>query len=111
MKRNQCNETSRPGRIETAANFARACANCCERIANRLNQAKDALLIEARHRFAAPERLAKLAVNEAESLAWEAGYPHLLFPTLAQEKLQAVATWNRRQREMLRGSSIMSLSA
>lgn len=44
------------------------------------------------------QRMVELALNEAEALAHESGFPHLVFPTLAREKVEAVAAWNRRQR-------------
>jgi hypothetical protein len=37
-------------------------------------------------------------LNEAEALAWQTAYPHLLFPSLAVEKIQSVAAWQARQR-------------
>jgi hypothetical protein len=39
-------------------------------------------------------------VNEAEALAWQTPYPHLLFPSLAAEKVQAVAAWQTRQQSV-----------
>ena len=42
----------------------------------------------------------QLALNEAEALAWQTDYPQLFFPTLALEKVQAVATWRTRQQSM-----------
>ena len=36
-------------------------------------------------------------LGEAEALAWQTGYPHLFFPALATEKVQAAAGWNARQ--------------
>jgi len=47
--------------------------------------------------LAGPERMLQLALNEAEAVAWQTDYPHLLFPELAMEKVQAVASWNHRQ--------------
>ena len=35
----------------------------------------------------------RLALNEAEAIAWQTEYPHLIFPTLAQEKAEEVAAW------------------
>lgn len=48
--------------------------------------------------------LTRLALNEAEAIAWQSGFPHLVFPSLAEEKVRAVANWSRRQR-LLRGRS------
>jgi hypothetical protein len=54
----------------------------------------------------APERLLRLALNEAEAAAWETMYPHLVFPALASEKAQAVAAWNAHQQSVWRSSPI-----
>ena len=43
-------------------------------------------------------RLLRLTLNEAEALAWETGFPHLILPSLAMEKLNTAATWQVRQR-------------
>ena len=46
-------------------------------------------------------QLLQLALNEAAALAWLTRFPELFFPTLAQEKVEAVASWDARQRAML----------
>ena len=50
-------------------------------------------------------RLLRQALNEAEAIAWQTGFPQLVFPSLALEKARAVATWERRQRTMLQPTS------
>src|SRR5688572_16664482 len=45
-------------------------------------------------------RLLRQALNEAEAIAWQTGFPQLVFPSLALEKARAVASWERRQRTM-----------
>ena len=46
-----------------------------------------------------PQRgsLLRLALNEAEALAWQTDFPHLFFPELAAEKARTVAAWARKQ--------------
>ena len=56
-------------------------------------------------------RLLKLALNEAEALAWETGFPHLFFPLLAMEKACALAAWHLRQQFIRRTEPILSRSA
>jgi hypothetical protein len=56
-----------------------------------LEQAKRDLAAE--HKFALPERLFRVALNEAEALAWETEYPQLIFLTLAEEKIEAMSAW------------------
>ncbi|HEY1490010.1 MAG TPA: hypothetical protein VGF90_03125, partial [Verrucomicrobiae bacterium] len=53
---------------------------------------------ESRAALKEHERILKLALSEAEALAWQTVYPHLVFPALATEKIQRVADRNRRQR-------------
>jgi len=50
-------------------------------------------------------RLLRQALNEAEAIAWQTGFPQLVFPSLALEKASAVATWENRQRTMWRPTS------
>lgn len=45
-------------------------------------------------------RLLRLALNEAEALAWQTGFPHLFFPTLAVEKARSALAWHQRQRAL-----------
>jgi hypothetical protein len=54
--------------------------------------------------------LLKSALNEAEAIAWQTPYPHLLFPVLAEEKASAVSRWAARQRSVRRASLVMSLA-
>ena len=50
------------------------------------------------------------ALNEAEALAWQTGYPHLLFPVLAEEKALGINLWAARQRRVRQASREMSLA-
>jgi len=50
-------------------------------------------------------RLLRQALNEAEAIAWQTGFPQLVFPSLALEKARAVETWEHRQRTMWRSIS------
>lgn len=86
------------GRVETAATI---CIERCQKLAAQIKAVRDGFRNELRQTLAVPERIFRLALNEAEALAWETGYPHLLFPALATEKLQAATAWSARQ-ELLR---------
>src|SRR6266550_4684831 len=50
-------------------------------------------------------RLLRQALNEAEALSWQTGFPQLVFPSLALEKARAVATWESRQRTIRQWTS------
>lgn len=47
-------------------------------------------------------QLFHLAINEAASLAWLTDIPELVFPVLAQEKIQALAHWHCRQESLFK---------
>ena len=86
------NDTS-PG-----ATLAKACLVSCQKLVAQIQKTKDTILDEFREALGAQDHLLRLALNEAEALAWQTAYPHLVFPALAAEKAQAVATWHARQR-------------
>ena len=79
-----------------------ACRGVCEKIGRQIRQAKNDVLAEFRGAFNANEQLLQLAVVEADAVAWQTDYPHLLFPVLATEKIQNAANWKRRQQVLLR---------
>jgi len=104
MKPNQANE-SREG-VNDKNTFSNACLKSCQRILARMGRTKDALFAEARDTLKARESMLRLALNEAEALAWQTLYPHLVFPALAAEKVQGVAAWDRRQRLLAGGPAV-----
>ena len=81
--------------------FSKACRKCYDAIRAQIRNARERILAEARKTAAVQERLLRLAVNEAEGLAWQTMYPQLVFPGLATEKIQRAAQWARRQRRIL----------
>jgi hypothetical protein len=74
-----------------------ACKALCRKIRAQVAGVKEAIFAESSRAFSAPERLVRLALNEAEAAAFQTEYPHLVFPALATEKVQAVAAWNAHQ--------------
>lgn len=84
----------------THSNFASACLNSCRKLLDRIAKVKEAVLNEFHDTVDAHNKMLRLAMNEAEALAWETDYPELLFPTLAEEKAQEVTSWEARQREL-----------
>jgi hypothetical protein len=52
----------------------------------------------------------KLALNEAEALAWQTDFPHLFFPALAMEKAQATVAWHQRQRAVRRTAAELAFA-
>ena len=81
-----------------------------EKVRGQIAVARENILAESRQAFEAPERLLRLALNEAEALAWQTTYPQLIFPTLATEKVQALVAWNATQRLVRQSSPTLSLT-
>jgi hypothetical protein len=75
-------------------------------ITRRLDQAKDALARRCLASDATRQRMLNLAVGEAAAVAWQTGFPHLVFPTLADEKIEAVNRWTRKQ-ERIRAQGLV----
>jgi|SRR5215471_8593124 len=91
--------------------FADACLTSCRKVVERLGQAKEMILREFRTNLPGHEQLLRLAVNEAEALAWETEFPHLVFPSLAMEKAQSVAVWQARQNALWHSPAHYALAA
>jgi hypothetical protein len=87
------------------------CRACCRKIRAQIAGVKEAIFVESSRAFPAPERLVRLALNEAEAAAWLTKHPHLFFPALATEKVQAVAAWNARQQSVRQSSPVIALAA
>lgn len=95
----------------TVIPFKELCLNACREILARVEQTKHALLAEFRPVMGSREHLLRLAVNEAEALAWQTDYPHLIFPTLAVEKVRAVSAWDVQQQALRRNQQFGRLAA
>jgi len=83
----------------------------CQRVLAAIEQAKESVKAQFTSLREDHEHMLQLALNEAEALAWQTTYPHLLFPTLAEEKVQAVNTWAVRQNAVRHGRSLTALAA
>ncbi len=98
---NQTNEN-----VSATRTFTNACKECGRKLVAQIEKAKSAVLAEFRDTLRAHEQMLHLALNEAEALAWQTSVPQLVFPTLAREKAQAVAAWQRRQ-ELLQATRVV----
>ena len=104
-------QTSTNGNRGNGGLLQNACRSSCRKIREQIAGVKEAIFAESSRAFPAPERLVRLALNEAEAAAWQTRYPHLFFPTLAVEKVRAVAAWNARQQSVRQSSPVITLAA
>jgi hypothetical protein len=109
MKVKQTNEVGAGAGGRSA--FSALCLRSCQKILAQIRKTKEAFFAESRGTVGAHESMLKLALNEAEALAWQTAYPHLVFPTLALEKIQEVAAWNRNQRSVRQAEPLFALAA
>ncbi len=109
MKSNEMNGFR--GETVDGTTFGSLCLRSCEKILAQIRKAKEAIFAESRATVAARERILRLALNEAEALAWQTAYPHLVFPALAMEKVQEVADWNQHQRFVRQTEPLFALAA
>lgn len=91
--------------------FTAACLGACEKLVTQLTQTKENIVAEFKGAFATRQPLLQHAINQADALAWESGYPHLLFPVLATEKIESAARWQARQQLLLQGHPAYALAA
>lgn len=89
------NQGTKQSAIQSAA---KACVTSYQRLAEEFERTKLEILAEFQKTLTVPETLFRLALNEAEALAWQTLYPQLVFPDLAMEKIRDASHWNERQR-------------
>ena len=107
MNTTQCNKEN----LTTDKTLKDTCQELCAKLVQQIGQAKNNLVAEFQDAFATQEQLLHLAIVEADALAWETDYPHLLFPALATEKIERAAHWQTRQQFLLQNHSPYALAA
>ena len=88
------------GKLETQKNFGVRCVASCRKILGQIEDVREQVADEFRGQLEEHKHVLDLALNEAEALAWESGYPQLIFPVLATEKASAITNWHLRQRSL-----------
>ncbi|HWD19719.1 MAG TPA: hypothetical protein VHB20_10610 [Verrucomicrobiae bacterium] len=81
--------------------FAEACVASCQKVLAQIQKARTSVLVQFRGLIAEHDQALRLALNEAEALAFQTPFPHLVFQDLAEEKARAVAEWSEHQRYVL----------
>jgi hypothetical protein len=94
------NTTNEARENQNQKNALEHALHSCKQIVAQIKNVKETLLAEARNTLTAPEQLLRLAVSEAEALAFQTRYPQLVFADLAEEKIQRTALWNERQYQL-----------
>jgi len=92
------NVNAAPGDAGRPQGLGAICLHCYRQVLRRLGAVKVKIEREFGRVMTGYEQLLKAAVNEAEALAWQTSYPHLFFPTLAEEKATEAQQWVARQR-------------
>jgi hypothetical protein len=93
--------TTNENRNNAEQTFTNRCLQSCKVLLTEIEQAKNMIVNDFHEALDTHGNLFRLALNEAEALAWQTDYPHLVYPTLAMERVQAVVAWRRRQQFML----------
>lgn len=95
--------------------FRAACARCYQAIVRRLKAVKAKVAAEFSPAMTGYEHVLSASLNEAEAVAWQTPYPHLLFPVLAEEKAVEARQWAAHQRAIRQrsnaGSAELQLAA
>jgi hypothetical protein len=89
--------------VETKA-LSGTCATAHQGVAEQLNAVKREVFSEYQSALGANDQLLRLALIEADALAHQTDYPHLLFPMLAAEKARNAARWQFHQQFLLRSN-------
>ena len=76
-----------------------------------LGQLKASVLEQFKAQLPGHQELLQAAVSEAEALAWQTAYPHLLFPVLAEEKAAAVSRWAEHQASVRQATESFAFAA
>ncbi len=82
------------------------CFASYQKLVAGIEDAKRNLAAQFHGQEAVPDQLVNLALNEAEALAWQSGYPQLVFPALATEKVTAASAWYRRSKALTTGHAL-----
>lgn len=100
MKRKNVNQSG--NNEQSVAGFKNICLASCQKVLARIARVKDAIFHESVETLRTQEHLLRLVLNEAEAVARQTMYPHLVFPALAAEKVQAVIAWNAKRQAVQR---------
>ncbi len=93
-------KTKAQRRESKAKTATAACLKSCRSLMRQIEGVKESVLREFASSRREQGQMLRFALNEAEALAWQTPYPHLLFPLLAYEKAESARQWAERQRDV-----------
>ena len=93
--------------VETKA-LKGACASAVKNVAQRIDAVKREVFAEFQTALGANDQLLRLALIEADALARQTEFPHLIFPLLAAEKARNAARWQFHQQFLLRSNDALA---
>ena len=91
------NTTRNNESVNAEQTIAGRCVQSCKKLLAGIEQTKNKIANEFQETLDSHTQIFQLALKEAEALAFQTDYPHLLFPSLAVEKIQAASAWQTRQ--------------
>src|SRR6266516_4599797 len=87
------------------------CLASCKKLGAQIQKTKNAILKEFVDAFKTQEHLLRLALNEAEALAWQTEFLFFFNDTPTTEKAQAALAWSVRQRSLNRSAAGLGAAA
>jgi|SRR5882757_9222485 len=105
------NTTDTNDNLTAKQTVADRCVQSCKKLLAGIDAARNRIANEFHETLEANEQLVQLALKEAEALAWQTAYPHLVFPALAMEKVQSAAAWQTRQQSLQRRRPVFADAA
>jgi hypothetical protein len=87
---------------------ADACVKAYNKTLSQITKVKSSIFAQFRDLASDHEQALRLALNEAEALAMQSGFPQLVFQDLAEEKARGIATWAAHQRAVQTASFFRS---
>lgn len=88
----------------SAHGFFAACFHCYRRAVRGIQRLRQTMLAQLEGTSSELQQAATRALQEAEALAWQTPVPHLVFPTLAEEKITQARQWAFHQQRIQRQS-------
>lgn len=87
------------------------CLNSCRKMLDGIDRIRAGLVEELDGASTELRGAVHSALNEAEALAFQTPFPHLVFPALAEEKVASARQWAGRQERIRRDTRRLLLAA